>query len=233
MKKILVIDDDVAVLQLLQIFLENESYQVFTAKSGREGLGIFDKWSPDLVILDLVMPLMDGFETYRRMRERGVKSVLIMSHRQDERSAVRALEMGADDYLRKPVDLEILRAKIDTLLRRRKHQPQRRLSIYENGELLIDLDARSVERGGESVKLTPTEFRLLSTLLRKVGQVVTHEELIREVWGTDKDISLGSLKLYIYYLRRKIEDHPKDPHYLLSEWGIGYRFREPDSGPAW
>lgn len=228
MTKILLIDDDVMVLQLLETFLENEGYTVYTAKSGRAGLEIAWQQSPDLIILDLVMPLMDGFETYRRLRELGVQSVLIMSHRQDEKSVVRALKMGTDDYLRKPIDLAILRAKIETLMRRNNRRAPAASSIYNDGELVVDLDSRRVELRGKLVKLTPTEFRLLSVLLRRVGRVVSHEELIQEIWGTEKETSLGSLKLYIYYLRKKLEDEPRNPHYLLAEWGIGYRFREPE-----
>jgi two-component system KDP operon response regulator KdpE len=134
--------------------------------------------------------------------------------------------MGADDYLRQPIEMPVLLAKIRTLMRRNNRQASTQVTFYNDGELLIDLDNRRVEMRGEPVKLTPTEFRLLSILLRKVGRVVAHEELIKEVWGTEKDVSLGSLKLYIHYLRQKIEDRPRKPHYLLAEWGIGYRLRE-------
>ena len=225
MTKILIIDDDVLVLQLLQEFLEHEGYQVFTAKTGQAGLEIAWQQMPDLIILDLVMPVMDGFETFRRLRELGAQSVLIVSHRQDEKSAVRALRMGSDDYLRKPIDLAILRAKIRTLLRRNHRQPARKISRYNDGYLLVDLDNRQVEVRGEPVKLTPTEFRLLSLLLHRANRVVSHEELIREIWGTEKETGLGSLKLYVHYLRQKLEAQPRKPRYLLAEWGIGYRFR--------
>jgi len=225
MTKILIIDDDALVLQLLQEFLETEGYQVFTAKTGQAGLEIAWQQMPDLILLDLVMPIMDGFETYRRLRELGVQSVLIMSHRQDEKSAVRALRMGSDDYLRKPIDLAILRAKIQTLMRRNHRQPAQRISRYSDGYLLVDLDNRRVEVRGQPVKLTPTEFRLLSLLLHRANRVVPHEELIQEIWGTEKEAGLGSLKLYVHYLRQKLEDHPRKPRYLLAEWGVGYRFR--------
>jgi DNA-binding response OmpR family regulator len=230
MTRILVIDDDVIMLQLFQLALENEGYQVLTASSGQEGLDLAWRETPDLVLLDLLMPVMDGFETCRRLREMGVQSILVTSHRHDERSVVRALEMGADDYLRQPVEMVVLLAKIRTLLRR---NPRANVTqIYNDGELLIDLEQRRVQLRGQLVPLTPTEFRLLTILLRRPGRVVPHEDLIREVWGTDKEISLGSLKLYIHYLRQKIEDNPRKPHYLLAEWGIGYRFREVKSKVA-
>jgi len=227
MTKILVIDDDVAVQQLLQIYLETQGFSVTTAKSGRAGLELAWELAPDLVLLDLMMPVMDGFETYRRLRDFGVSSVIIMSHRQDEKSAVKALEMGADDYLRKPINLDILQAKIQMLFRRKLLQGEQATSVYNDGHLMIDLDARTVILGGEPIKLTPTEFRLLSVLVRRVGRVVTHEELIKEVWGADKKSALGSLKLYVHYLRQKLEEYPRDPYYLLAEWGIGYRLKEP------
>jgi two-component system KDP operon response regulator KdpE len=182
-----------------------------------------------VAILDLLLPVMDGFETCRRLREVGIQSILVTSSQHDERSVVRALEIGADDYLRQPVEMPILLAKIRMLMRRNNQHIHDEMSMYNDGELLIDLEKRRVEIRGETVKLTPTEFRLLSILLRKVGRVVAHEELIKEVWGTDKDVSLGSLKLYIHYLRQKIEDRPRKPRYLLAEWGIGYRFREANS----
>jgi len=227
MTRILVIDDDTTVLESLKLALDDEGYQVFTATSGQEGMEIAWQTSPDLVILNLLLPVMDGFETCRRLRELGIQSILVTSPRHDERSVVRALEMGADDYLRQPVEIPILLAKIRTLMRRNHQQTPNQMTVYDDGELLIDLDTRRVEMRGQPVKLTPTEFRLLSILLRKVGRVVAHEELIREVWGTEKDVSLGSLKLYIHYLRQKLEDRPRKPRYLLAEWGIGYRFHEP------
>lgn len=226
--RILLIDDDPTILQLLKLFLENEGYLVMVAESGTAGLELAAKQMPDLAIIDLIMPVLDGFESCRRLREFGVQSILVMSHRHDERSVIRSLEMGADDYLRKPFAVPIFLAKIRTLLRRNGQSDYSEAPLmYDDGQLLIDLDRRHVEVHGEFVQLTPTEFRLLSILLRNVGRVVSHEELIREVWGTEGGATIASLKVYIHYLRNKIEDHPKKPHYLLAEWGIGYRLREP------
>ena len=226
--KVLLIDDDPTILQLLKLFLENEGYQVAAAQSGLEGLEIAADMAPDLAIVDVMMPVMDGFETCRRLRELGLQSILVMSHRQDERSVVRALELGADDYLRKPFEVPVLLAKMRTLLRRNGQDVPGESMVYNDGRLLVDLDKRHVAVRGRPVQLTPTEFRLLATLLRNVGRVVSHEELIREVWGMEESASLASLKVYVHYLRRKIEDRPREPYYLLAEWGIGYRFREPD-----
>ncbi len=230
MTRILLIDDDPTIIELLKLFLENEGYLVLAANSGSAGLEVAARNNPDLIILDLNLPVMDGFETCRRLRELGIHLILVVSHRQDERSVIRALEMGADDYMRKPFAMPVFLAKIKTLLRRNIHSVKHRsASIYDDGELLIDLERRSVALRGQPVQLTPTEFRLLAMLLRNVGRVVTHEELIREVWGTAGGATIASLKVYIHYLRQKLEDHPKKPNYLLAEWGIGYRLRESKS----
>ncbi|UCC88734.1 MAG: response regulator transcription factor [Anaerolineales bacterium] len=225
--KILLVDDDPTILQLLKLFLENEGYQVLAAQSGPAGLEIASAHLPDLAIVDIMMPIMDGFETCQRLREIGMKAILAMSHRHDERSVVKALDSGADDYLRKPFEVPVLAARIRTLLRRDNLDLPEPAGVYNDGHLLIDLDRRHVRVRGKSVQLTPTEFRLLSTLLRNLGRVVSHEELLREVWGMEDNASLVSLKVYVHYLRQKIEDHPRRPQYLLAEWGVGYRFREP------
>ncbi len=224
---ILLIDDDPTILQLLKLFLESEGYQVWDALSGAAALEIAANELPDLAIVDIMMPGMDGFETCQRLRELGLPSILVMSHRHDERSVVKALESGADDYLRKPFEVPVLLAKIRTFLRRDGRDTPGGSLVYDDGHLLIDLDRRYIEVRGEPVQLTPTEFRLLSTLLRRMGRVVSHEELLREVWGVEDSPSPVSLKVYIHYLRQKIEDQPREPYYLLAEWGVGYRFREP------
>lgn len=227
MIKILLIDHNDSTVDALRKALEEEGYAFFDAESGQTGLKVAWQQSPDLVILDLTTPMTDGFETCRRLRELGIPSILVKSPKHDEKSVVKALEMGADDYLHNPVAVPILLAKIRTLLRRHSQNGADNRSVYHDGHLSIDLDSRQVELRGKPIKLTPTEFRLLSILMRRVGRVVTHEELIQEIWGTEKDVGLGSLKLYIHYLRQKIEEHPKKPYYLLAEWGIGYRLREP------
>jgi len=231
MTKILLIDDGAVQLQNLKPSLADDGYQVFCAADGPSSLKIAWHESPDLVILNLQLPTMSGFETCRRLRELGVPFVLVTSPRHEEQRVIKALEMGADDYLRYPLEIPILLAKIRTLMRRNLRSAAGEAD-YNDGHLVIDLESRKVKVGNELVKLTPTEFRLLSILLRQVGRVVTHEELIKEIWGTEKDTSLGSLKLYIHYLRQKIESSPKKPHYLLAEWGVGYRFRESQNTPS-
>jgi two-component system KDP operon response regulator KdpE len=231
MTKILLIDDGAVQLGKLQPALESDGYHVFKASDGQTSLKIAWSESPDLVILNLKLPAMSGFETCRRLRELGIPFVLVTSPTHREQDVIKALEMGADDYLRYPLEVPILLAKLRTLLRR-NHRQVTSAAVYDDGHLCIDLDSRKVTVGDELIKLTPTEFRLLSILLRQVGRVVTHEELIKEIWGTEKNTSLGSLKLYIHYLRQKLEESPKKPYYLLAEWGVGYRFRELQTEPA-
>jgi two-component system KDP operon response regulator KdpE len=220
-------DDDITTLNTLEKALKNQGYQVFTASSRQAGLEIARKQLLDLVILDMVMPKTDCYEVIQRLHELGIISILILGPRNDERSVVKCLEMGADDYLSKPIVVPILLARIRMLMRRNNQHIPVKPPTYNDGKLLIDLNSRRVEIHGKPVKLTRTEFRLLSILLRRTGRVVTHEELIKEIWGTEKETSLGSLKLYIHYLRQKIEDKPQEPYYLLAEWGIGYRLRRP------
>ncbi len=226
MTKILLIDDGTIHLHTLINPLENDGHQVFLAKDGPMAIKVAWREMPELILLNLFLPTMDGFEICRRLRELGVSFILVSGPYHDENSVIKALEMGADDYLRYPLETPILLAKIRTVMRRNNRHAPPRASTYSDGHLLIDLDSRKVQVGSDLVKLTPTEFRLLSILLNKMGRVVTHEDLIKEIWGTEKDTSLGSLKLYIHYLRQKIEESPKKPYYLLAEWGVGYRFRE-------
>ena len=227
MTRILLIDDDVTILNTLEKALKNQGYQVSIASNRRAGLEIARKQLLDLVILDMIMPKTDCYEVIQRLHELGIVSILILGPRHDERSVVKCLEMGADDYLSKPIVVPILLARIRMLMRRNNQHIPVKPPTYNDGRLIIDLNSRRVEVEGKPVKLTRTEFRLLSILLRRTGRVVTHEELIKEIWGTEKETSLGSLKLYIHYLRQKIEDKPQEPYYLLAEWGIGYRLRKP------
>jgi two-component system KDP operon response regulator KdpE len=226
-KRILLIDDDTTIHQVLTTPLEHEGYEVFAADTGRKGLDIAKDHDPDLVILDMVMPKMDGLETGHRLRELGIQSILVIGPADDEGSVVKSLKMGADDYLAKPIQVPILLARVRMLMRRKPVPVPNAPSSYDNQELSIDLETQRVELRGNPVRLTHTEFKLLSVLLRRVGRVVTHEQLIQEIWGTDKKTSLGSLKLYVHYVRQKIEDNPRKPYYLLSEWGVGYRLRRP------
>jgi DNA-binding response OmpR family regulator len=221
--KILVIDDDQELLDLLKFMLRSKGYDVVTSSSGEQGLNHALVEVPDLVILDLMMPAMDGLEICRSFRSLSNVPILMLTARSDEGSMVQSLEAGADDYVLKPCDTSVLLAKVRALLRRANSEGPVGLS-YRDEYLAINLALGEVRVNDQTVRLTPTEQRLLTYLYRHSDRVVPHGELIREVWGTQESSDRRLLKLYILYLRRKIEEDPEQPAYLRTAWGVGYRF---------
>jgi len=226
---ILVIDDDKDLTLMLKAQLERSNYQVVVASSGQEGLQKAYQTRPDLIILDVMMPGMDGWEVCRRLRELSNVPIIMLTARSLKGDVVKGLEIGADDYLTKPFSAAELDARIQAVLRRSTVQNgpvSSRLSFYTNGHLSVDFDRRIVTVRGERVEFTPTEFKLLTTLVRNEGRVLPHRYLLTEVWGPEYADEIDYVKLYIRYLRLKIEDDPSDPIYIQTEWGIGYRFSE-------
>lgn len=226
MAKILVIDDDVEYLESLKFILETNGYQVITTTNGKDGLKKAFKNTPDLIILDLVMPYMDGVQTCRSFRALTSTPIIILTARTDETSLIQGLDAGADDFLVKPCPQNILIAKIAAILRRAKTHSSIK-AHYSDGYLELALTKEKVIVNGQEAKLTSTEFRLLAYLFRNADRVVPHEELIQEIWGELSAADKRSLKLYILYLRRKIERDPDNPVYLKTAWGVGYRFYLP------
>jgi DNA-binding response OmpR family regulator len=226
--KLLLIDDSQDIQKLVGMFLERDGYEVVRATNGQEGLRQLAQTQPDLVLLDIMMPEVDGWETCRRMREISNIPIIMLTAKAQEMDVVRGLEMGADDYVTKPFDLSELRARIQSLLRRAKQiESEEKLSpVLNDGWLHIDLSKHTVMTNGKPVDLTPTEFRLLAALVQKAGCVIPHRKLLRQVWGPEYGDEVHYLKLYIRYLRQKLEKDPSNPEYLLTEWGVGYRFRE-------
>lgn len=223
--KILVIDDDQTLTELISMNLTSKGYEVSAATSGQDGLKIAYDQHPDLVILDVMMPEMDGYETCKRLRQMSDVPVLFLTAKTLEGDLIKGFESGADDYVRKPFSLREVEARVQAMLKRRvnkKKEPNR----FEDGKLRIDLDTQHVYKNGDMVHLTPTEFRLLRTLVKNMGSVVTHEDLLREAWGEGYSDATASLSLYVRYLREKIEDDPGRPEYILTKWGIGYWFTE-------
>jgi two-component system KDP operon response regulator KdpE len=214
--------------KLVGMFLEREGYEVIQAANGKEGLRHLARSQPDLVLLDIMMPEVNGWETCRRIREISNVPIIMLTARSQEMDIVRGLKMGADDYVTKPFDLSELRARIRALLRRsREMRPETTAPpVLDDGWLRIDLNKREVTVNRKLVDLTPTEFRLLSALVQKAGCVLPHRQLLRQVWGPEYGDEIHYLKLYIRYLRQKLEKDPSNPRYLLTEWGVGYRFRE-------
>ncbi|MFZ5917862.1 MAG: response regulator transcription factor [Chloroflexota bacterium] len=226
-EKILVIDDSPDLLRIVQLCLERNNFKVFTATNGREGLQRTYSVQPDLVILDVMMPGIDGWEVLTRLREMSDVPIMMLTAKGREVDVVRGLGLGADDYVTKPFGTAELLARVQALLRRSKTPANMRVTRYQDNGLSIDLDRHEVLVKGEPIDLTPTEFRLLSILVHHAGKVVPHRVLLSHVWGEEYSNEVHYLKLYIRYLRQKLEDVPSNPRYILTEWGIGYRFREP------
>lgn len=224
MKKILVIDDETTLTEMLAKDLHQIGYEVLTACSGQEGLVLTQSQQPDLVILDLMMPYLDGFTTCQRLRERNNIPILILTAKTSEEDLVRGFEMGADDYLKKPFSLRELHVRVEALLKRPNTHPENQEILYDDHDLRIDLRQKMVYLQGKAVHLTPTEFKLLCLLVAQPGGVVTHSELLQEVWGNAYVDAVSYLAIYIRYLREKLEANPKNPTYIKTQWGVGYYF---------
>ncbi len=222
---ILVIDDEPQILRALRTILTAKHFRVTTAARGEEGLAQAAATPPDVVILDLGLPDIDGFTVCRRLREWTQIPIIVLSVREDERDKVRALDQGADDYLVKPFGIEELLARIRVALRHSAQSfdgPKETAVIA--GDLVIDLAAHIVTLHGTEVKLTATEFRLLAYLVKNTGRVLTHQNILMKVWGGGYEDNVEYLRVYMSQLRKKLEPDAKHPRYLLSEPGIGYRF---------
>ena len=231
-QRLLLIDDSLDMQNLVGMFLERDGYEVFRASNGPEGLRQLAKNQPDLVLLDIMMPEVDGWETCRRIREVSNIPIIMLTAKAQERDVVRGLEIGADDYVTKPFEAAELKARIVSLLRRTTEMTTAPQSprVLDDGWLHIDLSRRIVKANGKPVDLTPTEFRLLAAMVQQLDRVIPHQQLLRQVWGPEYSDEVHYLKLYVRYLRQKLEKDPRNPQYLLTEWGVGYRFREFDQG---
>ncbi len=224
---VLVVDDEPRLVDVVRMNLEVEGYRVVAAASGMEALERLKQDLPDLVILDVMMPEMDGYETLRQIRDVSNVPVIMLTVRQDEQDRIRGLEIGADDYLGKPYSPRELQSRIKAVLRRTfTPSPARKTAIVVDGDLTIDFDRHKVWVRGEEVTLRPTEYRLLYHLVNNAGRLMTHETLLSKVWGHEYRDESHYLRLYITYLRQKLERDPAHPKYILTERGVGYRFRE-------
>lgn len=226
-KTILVVDDEPRIVEAVGMNLELEGYQVSSASNGYEALQKLTEDLPDLVILDVMMPEIDGFETLRKIREVSTVPVIMLTVRGEEIDKVKGLDLGADDYITKPFNPKELVLRIRAVLRRvEMPSPVPKTEIRVDDNLSIDFSRCKVIIKGKEVHLRPTEYRLLYHLVSNAGHVLTHETLLRRVWGYEYRDEDHYLWLYITYLRKKIEDDPKHPNYILSERGIGYQFKE-------
>jgi two-component system KDP operon response regulator KdpE len=222
---ILVVDDEKRMIDFIRMNLEIEGFQVFEATNGVDALDMVRKHILDLIILDVMMPQLDGFEMLRMLREFSNVPVIMLTAKGEESDKVRGLELGADDYVTKPFGARELVSRVKAVLRRAQ-------SLLEPGEavvkiddrLSVDFNRREVIVEGERIKLRPTEYRLLYRLIENAGWTVPHEQLLAKVWGYEYRDETHYVRLYVNYLREKIEEDPSNPKYILTERGIGYRF---------
>ncbi|ASF47204.1 response regulator [Methylovulum psychrotolerans] len=222
---ILVIEDDPQTRRLLKTNLGNRGWQVLEAEDGKTGIAHTKTAHPDLVILDLGLPDIDGISVTKRLRQLADLPILVLSARSQEQNKIMALDAGADDYLTKPFSIGELHARLQALLRR-VNRAAGCLAIFQAGELQVDLTRRKVFLGATEVHITPIEYRLLSILIRHAGLVVTHRQLLLEVWGAEHINDQHYLRIYMGQLRHKLEANPARPRYLLTEVGVGYRLAD-------
>jgi two-component system KDP operon response regulator KdpE len=224
---VLVIDDEPPIVRFLRTSLAAAvGYRVVTADNAAQGLALLPAEKPDVVILDLGLPDRSGFEVISEIRKHSPVPIIVLSARNDERSKVEALDLGADDYLGKPFGMAELTARMRAALRHR-YQAQGELPAFASGDLSIDLVRRQVSRAGHEVNLSPKEFELLRNLVLHAGKVLTHRQLLRQVWGPAHADEVQYLRVYIRGLRQKLEDDPTRPKHILTELGVGYRLQLP------
>ncbi len=224
-EKILIIEDDDSLAMLMRLQLESKNYAVQVAPNGADGLRQASTWQPDLVLLDIMMPDLDGWTVCQRLHEMSDVPVIFVTAVGQERNIVRGLQLGADDYIAKPFSTKELLARVEAVLRRRRQGDEVAVPPpYTNGWLMIDTEARAVTVNDKPINLSPIEFRLLTTLVHHAGKVLTHEFLLEQVWGSAFKQERHYLKLYVWYLRQKIEPDVNRPQYILTERGVGYRF---------
>jgi DNA-binding response OmpR family regulator len=223
-EKILIIDDEEPTVQLISMLLEKRGFETIKAIRAEDGLRKAYRHQPDLVLLDIMMPDMDGWEICKRLREMSDVPVVFLTARSDVKDVVRGLEMGADDYITKPYDNDELVARVRAHLRRSPRPNMSEELVFDDGEFRINFMNREVWVRNEVKHLTPKEFNLLAVLVRNAGRVVTRTELVTQAWGEEYGDAIDSLKLYIHYLRQKLEVNATQPEYIITSRGVGYRF---------
>jgi len=218
----LIIDDEAQIRRLLRVVLEGENYKVYEAETGQQGLMEIASRRPDAILLDLGLPDLEGLEVLKRFREWSEAPVIVLTVRDDVQEKVDALDAGADDYVTKPFSTPELLARLRAA--QRKTRPEEEISVFKNGDLVVDLTARVVRRAGREIKLTATEFTLLRLFVRHPGRVLTHRYILREIWGPKSEEHRQYLRVYVTHLRQKLEPDPARPSLINTLPGIGYRF---------
>jgi len=222
--RILVVDDEPQIRRFLKTTLDVHGYDVALAEHGRAALEQIAAWRPDLILLDLGLPEIDGLEVTRRVREWSDVPIIVLSVRDRESDKVAALNLGADDYLTKPFGTSELLARIQVALRHAAHAHLPQASVISAGDLRLNIALRQVTRAEEAIHLTPTEYEILKTLATNAGKVLTHTLLLQKVWGSGQQQDVAKLRVFMNQLRHKIEDDPAQPRYIVTEPGVGYRF---------
>jgi len=225
--KILVIEDEEDIVHLLKFRFEQEGYEVLSAANGVEGLRILQQEHPHLVLLDVMMPRMNGWETCKRIRQYSDVPIIMLTALWEETDKVRGLEMGADDFVTKPFSLAELIARVRAALRRGRQPLSENGTVQIDERLIVDRARRQVVVDGQKTELSPTEFRILDCFLDNQGRILTHQSLLTQVWGWEYLDETDYLKVYIHHLRKKIEENPGKPSYIVTERGLGYRFQAP------
>lgn len=221
--RVLVVDDETAIRRFLRAGLQGHGYEVVESPNGRDALDKVTGVKPDMMILDLGLPDLDGVEVIRQVREWNRLPIIVLSVRDREEDKIAALDAGADDYLTKPFGIGELMARLRAALRH--EMPADGEPVFEIGELRVDLAQHQVTVGGRELKLTPTEYGILRVLVKNSGRVVTHRQLLREVWGPGYETESHYVRVYVGQLRQKMESDPTRPQYILTEPGVGYRLR--------
>ncbi|MCP4425712.1 MAG: response regulator transcription factor [Chloroflexi bacterium] len=231
-KKILVIDDDINLCQIIKYTFKSVDIAVVTAVNGQEGLRQFYAHHPNLVLLDIRMPIMDGWETCREIRKLSNVPIIMLTTLHRDEEAIRGFNCGADDFVNKPFNSQVLLARVQAALRRADlpNDDPKPIS-YSDNYLVVDLERRRVLKEGKSVKLSAREFDLLSYLLINAGRVLTYQQILDKVWGWEYRDNVEYIHVYLSHLRRKLEQDPKNPTYFVTEHGVGYRFEKPTAYP--
>ena len=224
MSRILIVDDDRSLLELLTDYLGRLGHEIRGVSDGQQALACLDDAPPELILLDVTMPGLDGWQVLARIRAASQDPVIMLTARGDEPEVLRGFAGGADDYVTKPFSFAQLAARIKAVLDRVSLDRHEGANILRGADLVVDVDRHRVLRGGESVDLTPTEIRILETLLRQPGHVLSARQIVSAVWGAEYADETGYIRRYVWHLRRKLERDPHDPRYIVNERSVGYVF---------
>ena len=222
---VVLIEDERNITNFIQSILINESYKVLTASTGKDGLSLIASQCPDMILLDLGLPDIDGIQVIEKIRTFTKTPIIVISARIQEEETVNALDCGADDYITKPFGTSEMMARIRTALRH-SHRTEDSESVYHCGDLTINFEKRLITCGDEEIHLTQIEYKLVSLLARQAGKVLTYDYLIRQIWGPYSDNNNQILRVNMAHIRRKLEKNPAEPEYIFTEIGVGYRMRE-------